>query len=204
MLRVIRTLSITAAILIAAVSVRAEITAKEALRTMPDSILAPLTQKVVSDLTEYYEASQREKTLSNALGGEARILTLEAQHVKVQTGTSRTLTIDILATKSDTVYAVIETLETPEKDSRLTVYNTKWQPQPKLWKEPGSKNWLNSFGRKNRTKFEQDVPYILAEYTFDSSNGILTLTNRSKENKYMHAELQYQWTSKGFKLIKHD
>ena len=204
MLRVIRTLLATAAVFIAAVVVRADITAKDALRTMPDSILEPLTQKVLSDLTAYYEASQREKTMENSLGGEAKILTLEASHALIRTGTARTLTFDILTTKSDTVYAVIETFETPVKDSRLTIYNKKWEPQLKLWKEPKSKDWLNPYGRKHRSAFEQDVPYILAEYAFDSETGILTLTNRSKENDYMLAQLRYQWTPKGFKFIKDD
>ena len=46
MLRVIRTLLATAAVFIAAVVVRADITAKDALRTMPDSILEPFVLKV--------------------------------------------------------------------------------------------------------------------------------------------------------------
>lgn len=202
MLRGIRIFITTAAVLIAAVSVRAEISAKNVLRNMPDSIILPLTQSTLSDLIEYYEAAQKEKTLINELRGNAQILELDSIHAIIKTGNARTLTLNILPAKSDTVFAITETLETPIKDSQLTIYNTDWQVQDKMWKEPKAKDWLNDFGKKNRKEFEQEVPYILAEYTFDSANGILTLTNRSEENKYMLANLRYQWTPKGFKLIK--
>lgn len=202
MLRGIRLLLTTAAVTLAAVAVNAEITVKNAVRSMPYDMILPLSQSTLSDLIEYYEAAQYAKTLPNEFKGEARIKELGPTHAVIQTGTARELTLILLETKSDTVYAVIETLETPTKDSRLSIFSSDWQPSAKLWKEPKAKDWLNSYGKKNRKAFEQEVPYILAEYDFDPESGILTLTNRSKENKFMRSALRYKWTAKGFKLLK--
>ena len=200
----IRNFLATAAMLIVAVAAHSEITIKDVLRSVPDSIVIPLTRSVLSDLIEYFEVSQNEKTLANELRGEAQILEMDSIHAKIKTGNARTLTFNILTTKSDTVFAVIETLETPINDSQLTIYDNRWEPQTKLWKEPKSKDWLNDYGKKNRADFEHEVPYILAEYTIDPITSILTLTNRSKENKFMLSELRYKWTKKGFKIIKND
>lgn len=59
---------------------------------------------------------------------ETRILALNDEYMKIATSSAQTVEMKLLhKSKRDTVIAVIETVATPYKDSRITFYNTKWQ-----------------------------------------------------------------------------
>jgi hypothetical protein len=203
MLKGIKILLTAAAMVLSGAAASAEITASDVLRNIPKSVILPLSSGKLNDLIEYYLAGQHNKTLLNEFNEEAQIIELTANHTYIKTGNSRSVTLHILPTKqSEVCFLVIETFETPIKDSKLTIYSTEWETLPKLWSEPKAKTWLNNFGKKNRKEFEQEVPYILAEYSFNDSTKVLTLSNQSKDNKFTLAKLRYQWTPKGFKQIK--
>ena len=175
-------------------SLPAELPAAGALRNAPTALLIPLEQRTVRDLIDYALAGMMTHTEPNLLGSEARILALDSAKVEVQTSPGRVLTIHLLPLKKKTVYCVIETLGGDFTDSSLTLYDSDWTPLPKLWSEPAASAW----GKID----SQEPPIVMAEYSFDPTSGILTLTNTGEEREKMLPFLRYVWTAKGFKPLK--
>lgn len=175
-------------------SLPAEHSAVGALRNAPSSLLIPLEQRTVRDLIDYAQAGMLTHTEPNLLGSEARILALDSARVELQTSPGRVLSIQLLPLKKTTVYCVIETLSGDFTDSALTIYDTDWNPLPKLWQEPAASTW----GKVDLP----EPPIVMAEYSFDPTSGILTLTNTSEHREKMLPTLTYVWTAKGFKPLK--
>lgn len=188
-------------IALTALSARAEFNAERALAGMPAEILEPLMPQTLLDLVEYAREGMFDHAEKNAFGGDARIEVLGPMRAEVVTGVGRTLTLDLLTAKGDTLIALIETLETPVRDSHLTVYDRNWQPRPKMWTEPKGADWFTEQGRKNSADVREKVPFILSEYSFNPATGILTLTNRTDDTIYTKPSLTYNWTPKGFRPI---
>jgi len=170
----------------------AKFTAADALRSAPSALLGPLSKAGVADLVEYAHAGMLSHSERNAVGAEACILALDSVHAELQTGPGRVLAFELLPLKGDTVIAVIETLTSQVADSRMTVYSRSWQPRPKLWKEPGASVW----GRLD------EVPILMAEYSYSPATQTLTLTNTSEAKERLTPQLRYKWTTKGFRRIK--
>lgn len=191
-MRGLRKILLLAAILSVGFGAYARLTAASALKTMPGEQLGALSAAKVADLVEYANAGMLTHTERNAAGAEARILALDSLHAELQTGPGRMLTLDLLPQKGDTVIAVIETLTSQVADSRLTVYSRTWKPQPRLWQEPKASAW----GKLD------EVPIVMAEYSYDPATQVLTLVNTSELKEKMKPALRYRWTAKGFRLIK--
>ncbi len=175
-------------------SLPANPTAAGALRSAPSALLTPLEQRTVRDLIDYAQAGMMNHSERNLLGTEARILALDSARVEVQTSPGRVLTIHLLPLKKKTVYCVIETLSGDFTDSRLALFDTDWKPLPKLWNEPQASAW--------GVVESQLPPIVMAEYLFDPTSGILTLTNTGEEREKMLPFMRFLWTDKGFKPLK--
>lgn len=173
-------------------AVRAEFTAADALKSAPELMITPLSKAKVADLVEYARAGMMTHAEKNAAGGEARILALDSVHAELQTGPGRVLTFELLPLKGDTVIAVIETLTSQMADSRMTVYSRSWQPQPRLWREPEASAW----------GILDQVPIVMATYSYSPALRTLTLTNTSELREQMKPSLTYNWTPKGFRPAK--
>lgn len=175
-------------------SLPAELPAVGALRNAPSALLVPLEQRTVRDLIDYALAGMMTHTELNLLGSEARILALDSAKVELQTSPGRVLTLHLLPLKKKTVYCVIETLGGDFSDSSLSIFDSDWNPMPKLWSEPAASAW----GKID----SQEPPIVMAEYSFDPASGILTLTNTGEDREKMLPTLRYVWTDKGFKPLK--
>lgn len=191
-LRLRRTLLLAALVMAAGIRSYADFTAAEALKSAPSLLLGPLSHSKVADLVEYANAGMISHTEKNAVGAEARIVELDSMHARLQTGPGRELTFDLLPLKGDTVIAVIETLTSQVADSRMTIYSRTWQPRPKLWAEPQASDW----GKLD------EVPTVMARYSYSPHTRTLTLTNTSELKQRMTPELRYQWTQRGFRKLK--
>lgn len=161
----------------------AQLTAEKALLSMPGRLLAPVS---AAELTR--EMSSRLNRLSDT-------------GIELKADSGYTLQLHLLPARKDTVIAVIETIDTPIPDSRLTLYSRSWSPLPALWTEPQASDWLTPAGRKDRAAAVESAPFILAEYLFDATAGILTLKNRTENQSYLIPELKYRWTPRGFRKI---
>lgn len=183
---------IAATAVLVAVGARADFTAADALVCMPAELRGTLGAQRLADLVEYARAGMLTHTEKTAADSEARICVFEPERIVLQTDSGRTLTLQLLPAKTDTVVAVIETLTSLAADSRMTVYSRTWTPQPKLWQEPAPSRW----GKV------EPLPVLMVEYDYSPETGVLTLTNNSEERDKMVARLRYRWTPAGFKLIK--
>lgn len=80
------------------------------------------------ELLNNYGRDDKSVVINNLQTTESRILSLSPQHLVIATSSGRTVEMKLLQrSKSDTVIAVIETVATPYKDSRLSFYDTKWK-----------------------------------------------------------------------------
>ena len=80
------------------------------------------------ELINNYGRDDKTELYNDLHTSETRVLVLNDQYMKIATSSAQTVELKLLhKSKRDTVIAVIETVATPYKDSRLTFYNTKWQ-----------------------------------------------------------------------------
>ena len=92
----------------------------------PGNIFPLLTRTNRLDLVDYYNSGQQ-VAVPNNLAGEARLLELDSAYIKVQTSAGRVVEMRLRTAGKDTVVTVIETVQTPIPDSRLTQWNVHWQ-----------------------------------------------------------------------------
>mgnify|MGYP002854309172 CR=1 FL=1 len=87
-----------------------------------------LTVPTRYELINNYGRADKTEILNDLRTEETRILDLSDDYMKIATSSAQTVELKLLyKSKRDTVIAVIETVATPYKDSRLTFYDTKWQ-----------------------------------------------------------------------------
>lgn len=87
-----------------------------------------LTRTHRLDMVDYYNSGQKVAQQNN-LGGASQLQELDSVYLKVQTSPARVVEMLMVpAGRRDTVIIVIETVNTPVPDSRLTVWNQLWQP----------------------------------------------------------------------------
>ena len=80
------------------------------------------------ELLNNYGRDDKSEVLNNLHTNESRITRLTPDHMIIATSAGKTIELKLLQrSKNDTVIAVIETVATPYKDSRLSFYNTKWE-----------------------------------------------------------------------------
>ena len=81
------------------------------------------------ELLNNFSKGETVEVVNNLRTTESRITQLTSDHMVVATSSARTVEMKLLPkAKGDTVLAVIETVATPVKDSRLTFYDMKWNP----------------------------------------------------------------------------
>lgn len=173
-------------------TVFARFSAKEALLSAPDAAIGYIDNTNRLDMIDYLEAGQKDHTVSNGRGGRSSLAELSDSTFLIKNGEVQTISARLLAGKSDTLIAVIETLATPVPDSKLTIYNKVWQPVKKAWTEPAAKDWGKT-----------DAKFLLTEYRL--SGDTLTLTDRTAE--WMEPgtpvkRLQYVWNPKSKKFSR--
>ena len=87
-----------------------------------------LTLATRYELLNNYGRADKSEVINDLRTNESRILNLDKDYMKIATSAGATVEIKLLyKSKTDTVVAVIETVATPYKDSRITFYDTKWQ-----------------------------------------------------------------------------
>jgi len=80
------------------------------------------------ELLNNFGRDDKTQILNDLQTEESQILALEEEYMKVATSSAQTVEIKLLhRSKRDTVIAVIETVKTPYKDSRLTFYDINWK-----------------------------------------------------------------------------
>lgn len=153
-----------------------------------------LTYSARYQLLNNYTSGQSSEVLNNLQTTESRILQLSDDHMVVATSAGMTVELKLLpVSKRDTVIAVIETVKTPVKDSRISFYDMKWtQLDASRFIDPPS---LNDFivpraGKAEREELSRLVNFAMIELHFEDVNLVA------------HCNLEDFFMGDDFKLFK--
>lgn len=202
----------TIALVFCATSLNAQEAVKGAFVNAPFDIVPTLSKDMRLDMIDYFEHGS-DRPSKSYFGEDVRVTALDENTLTAQISPSVALTFGLLADKADSLYVVIETVETPAKDSRVSVYSTRWQ---KLYSfDAGSiADWLNEAGKKQKMlpDVENTLNFITAEATFNPSDKTVTFSNTSSDRiigneyatvaPYVMAQRSFSLSSKGAKQLK--
>lgn len=126
------------------------------------------------ELLNNFSKGETVEVVNNLRTTESRITQLTSDHMVVATSSARTVEMKLLPrAKGDTVLAVIETVATPVKDSRLTFYDMKWNPleASKFIKMPEAADFfLPSVNKEKRDEMLSMLNFAMIEMAFDGDN----------------------------------
>lgn len=175
-----------AALLAAAgIPVGARLTVQSALRTMPFEQAAPVDPVVMAKVLDQRTVGHTETTV---LGGKARLVSIDSLSGRLQTGEGRILDLHLLPAAKDTLIALIETIDSPQPDSRLSVYDRNWK-----------RKWTFSPPAPASAP-EGSVMFGAMVYT--PASAALTVDWREAGNDSITAREEYILTPKGAKRAK--
>lgn len=114
---------------------------------------------------------------NNRQGGVARITSISDMSIKLTPATSVETTLDILTAGKDTILMVIETLPLPQKDSRISFYDTQWRPLKKApLNTPKLVDWMTTKDKDVLEQARRQIPFILSTAEYDPTTRTLSLT----------------------------
>lgn len=135
----------------------------------PGNVFPLLTRTNRLDLVDYYNSGQT-VAVPNNLGGTSQLEALDSAYLKVQTSESKVVEMRMLTTGTrDTVMVVIETVLTPVPDSKLTLWNSKWQMlrTDRHFKMPGIDDFIvKKMPRELRADLQDAMIFPLIQLTF--------------------------------------
>lgn len=202
-----------AAVMMPAVTSRANDTAAEAFISAPAAVMPLLDRNTRLDMIDYFRSNMNVGS-TNALSGKSRITHLSPESVTIAMTGASTCQIAALPAGSDSLIAVISTVMTPAPDSKMNIYTRTWESDEtaRTFKRPELKDWLTPEGRKNSDEVEALVPFLLISYDYDPATRTLTMTNNtgtflSEEvyeivKPYLLENLRYRWNGKKFEAVK--
>lgn len=115
---------------------------------------------------------------NNRQSGVARIISINDTTLTLTPATGVYTSLSMLTSKSDTVLMVIETLPLPQYDSRITFYDTRWQPAKRApLATPTLQDWFDTKDKQVIEAARNEIPFILCTASYDHATRILTLTN---------------------------
>lgn len=169
--------------------------AADFLVNAPSQVIALLDSTTRLDMLDYFH-NGLQTTSANALGGSAKLVSVEPRKVELQQTRDSGIQLCLVPNKGDTVIAVIETLLLPLPDSKLTLYSKDWKP---LAKQPASLCPMDFVSKENRRKARKAaMPELLfVKIDFNPANDTFTFRQ--------NAPAYYIGTSKpeGIELMDH-
>lgn len=115
---------------------------------------------------------------NNRQGGVARIISVSEMSIKLTPATSVEASLDILTAGKDTVLMVIETLPMPQKDSRISFYDTQWRPLKKAPLDtPKLSDWIDTKDKDTLEQAQLQIPFMLSTAEYNHDTRTLTLTS---------------------------
>ena len=182
----------------------------------PGYIFPLLTRTARLDMVDYYTSGQY-VALPNNLGGDSELVELDSAYLKVKTSGSKVLEMFMWTDgRKDTVIAVIETVMTPVPDSRLTLWNAKWQPfyTDRLFKMPGIDDFIvKKMPRELRADLQDAMIFPLIRLTFtgekhdliEAAHGLQQFLAPSEYKRfadYLRPTLNYRFNGIKIKRVK--
>lgn len=134
---------ISCLLLMFAVSVQAQFTAKDAWLSMPDECLPYLNKGMRADHVEFYNMNIESK-VKNLLQGKCVMDTLTADFLSVRLNESATFQLKTLPCGVDTLICCVKTLSAPVAESEIHFYRSDWSAVDGYFGLPVSRDpaWL--------------------------------------------------------------
>ena len=152
------------------------ITPEEAFTSAPAEVFPLLDRNSRLDMLDYFHSGLDTPT-ANRLDGRSAVTGLSSGSLSVRLSDVSTAQLVVLPSRSDTIVAVVTTMNVPAKDSSIAFYTSDWQPlaTDSYFKAPTLADWTAKGHRA--AELEQNVPFMLAAIDIDQPAGTLTLTN---------------------------
>lgn len=162
---------------IAALTVQARTAADFFGMAEADTAFDAISATTRLDMLDYAQSGLATPS-NNRQGGVARILSISDMSIKLTPATSVETSLDVLTAGKDTVLMVIETLPLPQKDSRISFYDTQWRPLKKApLTTPKLSDWMATNDKAALEQAQLQLPFILSTAEYDHETRTLTLTN---------------------------
>ena len=175
----------------------------------PAQLIPQLDENRRKDLIDFHNAGVAHHIV-NQLGGEVLIDTIDDMQITVKLSSSSSIQIALLPV-ADTVgvIAVVHTVSLPAQDSRITFYDTRWQPieNGKIFTAPTAKTFLNKSSKKTAQQAADLIDMLPVSYVISGK----TLQAREDLKTYLPEEvyerlapllrktpLSYTWNGKQF------
>lgn len=164
-----------------AVPASAQLTAASAFADAPASLFPLLDRNTRLDMIDYFKGGS-ETASSNALKGNSKVTSLTDNEISISMTDASTYEIALLPGKTEPVIAVIQTVATPARDSRISFFSSSWAPldAASIFTAPVLADWLTPEARKNGASLDM-VPFMLADYSYSPDTSELTLKNNLVE-----------------------
>jgi len=181
----------------------------------PGNIFPLLTRTNRLDLVDYYTSGQM-VAVANNLEGEARLLEVADDYLKVQTSDCRQVEMLMRMAGKDTVLTVIETVMTPVPDSRLTQWNVHWQryTSERLFTMPTIDDFIiGKMPRELRADLQDAMIFPLIRLSFkgeghdtiEATHGLdkfLVPDEYKRYAAYLRTSLNYRFNGLKIKSVK--
>lgn len=185
------------------------LTAAKCLGEAPAEVIPLLDKNTRLDMIDYFLAGQS-KPSTNSLAGSSSIVEMNDTSVIFNLTDSIRAQMFVLNPSSPSpVIGLITTFPIPLADSSVEFYNSRWQKLPGLLPEARLTDWLTAEGKGKRAKVEEELPFILASYSFDPATLTLTATNNTSTYytpddtpealSLLKPQIVYSWDGKRFK-----
>lgn len=152
----------------------------EFFKNAPQHIFPLLPQAARLDMADYFAFGSTNPT-RNSFGGNARITSLSDLVLGADIDTGVAVQIALLTSqKTDTVIAVVTTVDTPMPVSSIEFFDKTWKPLKRPpFKMPDYSAWLTEDGRKDRSTVQMQLPFMPVSAAFDPQASMLVLTNQA-------------------------
>lgn len=188
-------------------STAAAITPEDAFTSAPAEVFPLLDRNSRLDMIDYYRSGLATPS-ANRLDGHSRVTDITPGSLSAQLSEVSTATLVLLPQRSDTILALVTTMNVPAPDSSIAFYTKDWKPLPAgdYFKAPTLADWTAKGHRAS--EIEQTVPFMLSQMALDPSTGTLTLTNTLSSflspevyetvSPALFPSLTYRWTGTKF------
>lgn len=155
--------------------------------TAPKQLLPHLSENSRKDLIDLHDAGH-ESRVKHPLGGTVEIISLDDRQITVQLSSASSLQIALLPVADTTgIIAVIENVSLPARDSRLSFYDTQWQPIPteRVFTAPTPETFMDKGSKRERRQAAGLVDLLPLSYTIEGD----TLLARESLQEYLPEEV---------------
>lgn len=204
----------------------AQLTASTAFANAPTSVLPLLGRNARLDMIDYFNSGSTTPT-KNSMQGLSRITELTDLSLSATLTAASECQIALLPLRGDTAILLIETVLTPAPDSRVAIYDRRWQPLARqAFANPTVADWFDKDGAKaadggklsKAEAAEQSaaaadmLPFILASAHYSPDDLTLTFSHQmasyladgdyARVAPYLRPALAYRWATDRFVPIK--